>query len=106
MDWALGGATLTSISAWREWKNIQFQDIDGTGPVYSQIARLSDRGQLKSQQFSQELRLASATGKFFEYVGGLFYMRTKTDEVYRRDVTRCATNAANLASGLTPCATL
>ena len=106
VDWALGGATLTSITAWREWKNIQFQDIDGTGPVYSQIARLSDRGQLKSEQLSQELRLASETGKFFEYVGGLFYMRTKTDEVYRRDVTRCATNAANLASGLTPCATL
>ena len=106
VDWGLGGATLTSITAWREWKNIQFQDIDGTGPVYSQIARLSDRGQLKSEQLSQELRLASAAGKFFEYVGGLFYMRTKTDEVYRRDVTRCATNAANLASGLTPCATL
>ena len=106
VDWGLGGATLTSISAWREWKNIQFQDIDGTGPVYSQIARLSDRGQLKSEQLSQELRLASETGKFFEYVGGLFYMRTKTDEVYRRDVTRCFTNAASLPSGLTPCAIL
>jgi iron complex outermembrane recepter protein len=106
LDWGLGGATLTSITAWREWKNIQFQDIDGTGPVYSQIARLSDRGQLKSQQISQELRIASPTGTFFEYVAGLFYMRTKTDEVYRRDVTRCATNAPNLPSTLTPCATL
>ena len=54
VDWGLGGATLTSISAWREWKNIQFQDIDGTGPVYSQIARLGDRGQLKSEQLSHE----------------------------------------------------
>ena len=106
VDWNVGGATLTGISAYRVWKNIQFQDIDGTDQVYSQIARLSDRGQLKSEQLSQELRLASPTGKFFEYVGGLFYMRTKTDEVYRRDVTRCATNAANLPSGLTPCATL
>jgi iron complex outermembrane recepter protein len=106
VDWGLGGATLTSITAWREWKNVQFQDIDGTGPVYSQIAGLSDRGQLKSQQISQELRIASPTGAFFEYVGGLFYMRTKTDEVYRRDVARCATNAPALPSTLIPCATL
>ena len=106
VDWGLGGATLTSITAWREWKNIQFQDIDGTGTVNNQIASLSDRGQLKSQQISQELRIASPTGTFFEYVGGLFYMRTKTDEVYRRDVKRCNGTLPNLASGITPCAAL
>ncbi len=106
VDWGVGGATLTSITAWREWKNIQFQDIDGTGTVNNQIAALSDRGQLKSEQLSQELRIASPTGAFFEYVGGLFYMRTKTDEVYRRDVRRCNGTLPNLASGVTPCAAL
>ncbi|MEQ1515485.1 MAG: TonB-dependent receptor, partial [Usitatibacteraceae bacterium] len=106
VDWGLRGATLTSITAWREWRNIQYQDIDGTGTVNNQIAALADRGQLKSEQLSQELRLASATGKFFEYVGGLFYMRTKTDEVYRRDVQRCNGTLANLPSGVTPCAAL
>lgn len=106
VDWGLGGATVTSITAWREWKNTQFQDIDGTGTVNNQIAALSDRGQLKSEQISQELRLASATGTFFEYVGGLFYMRTKTDEVYRRDVKRCNGTLPNLPSGVTPCAAL
>lgn len=106
LDWGLGGATLTSITAWREWKNIQFQDIDGTGTVNNQIASLGDRGQLKSEQISQELRIASPTGTFFEYVGGLFYMRTKTDEVYRRDVKRCNGTLPNLPSGITPCAAL
>ncbi len=106
VDWKVGGLNVTGITAYRVWKNIQFQDIDGVGPVYNQIARLGDRGQLKSEQISQELRLASETGKFFEYVAGLYYMRTKTDEVYRRDVTRCATTAPTLANGLTPCATL
>jgi len=106
LDWGLGGSTLTSITAWREWKNTQFQDIDGTGTVNNQIAALSDRGQLKSAQISQELRLASPTGAFFEYVGGLFYMRSKTDEVYRRDVRRCNGTLPNLPTGVTPCAAL
>ncbi len=106
LDWGLGGSTLTSITAWREWKNTQFQDIDGTGTANNQIAALSDRGQLKSVQISQELRLASPTGTFFEYVGGLYYMRTKTDEVYRRDVRRCNGTLPNLPSGVTPCAAL
>ena len=106
LDWGLAGSMLTSITAWREWKNTQFQDIDGTGTVNNQIAALSDRGQLKSAQISQELRLASPTGAFFEYVGGLFYMRSKTDEVYRRDVRRCNGTLPNLPTGVTPCAAL
>lgn len=105
IDWSIGGATLTSITAWRSWENVQFQDIDSTGPVYTAIARLGDVGQLKSDQVSQELRIASPTGTFFEYVAGFFYMRTETNEVYRRDRTECATNAAALPSGLIPCAT-
>lgn len=105
VDWGMGGFNLTSITAYRGWENTQYQDIDGIGPVYAQTPRLGDKGILDSKQLSQELRIASPKGKFVDYVAGLFYMRSKTDEVYRRDVTRCLTNAANLPSGLTPCAT-
>jgi iron complex outermembrane recepter protein len=106
-DWGMGGGALTSITAYREWKNTQFQDIDGTAPtpLNSQIAQLSDRGDLKSTVLTQELRFASAKGAFFDYVAGAYYMRNKTDETYRRDVVRCATTSANLPNGLTPCAT-
>ena len=106
LDWNLGGNALTWISAYREWKNTQFQDIDGTAPVplNSQIAQLSDRGDLKSTVLTQELRLASAKGGFFDYVAGLYYMRNKTDETYRRDVVRCSGTSATLSNGLTPCA--
>ena len=106
VDWVMGGYNMTSISAYRSWENTQFQDIDGIGPVYAQTARLGDKGILDSKQLSQELRIASPKGKFVDFVLGAFYMRNQTDEVYRRDVTRCLTNAANLPSGLTPCATL
>jgi iron complex outermembrane receptor protein len=105
VDYDIGRYTLTSITAYREWENIQFQDIDGAGVPYNQVAGLSDRGQLKSKQTSQELRIASPKGGFFDYVVGLFYFRNKTDEVYRRDVARCATTAPTLPNGLTPCAT-
>ena len=106
LDWKMGGNAMTWISAYREWKNTQFQDIDGTAPtpLNNQIAQLSDRGDLKSTVFTQELRLASAKGGFFDYVAGLYYMRNKTDETYRRDVQRCSGTLAVLANGLTPCA--
>ncbi|HEX4858299.1 MAG TPA: TonB-dependent receptor [Usitatibacteraceae bacterium] len=108
LDWKWGGNAMTWISAWREWKNTQFQDIDGTAPTpqSNQIAQLSDRGDLKSKVFTQELRLASPKGAFFDYVLGLYYMNNKTDETYRRDVVRCNGTLPALANGLTPCAAL
>ncbi len=106
LDWNLAGNAMTWISAYREWKNTQFQDIDGTAPapLNSQIAQLSDRGDLKSTVFTQELRLASPKGAFFDYVAGVYYMRNKTDETYQRDVVRCSGTLTTLANGLTPCA--
>ncbi|MBL8514579.1 MAG: TonB-dependent receptor [Betaproteobacteria bacterium] len=108
LDWKMGGNAMTWISAWREWKNTQFQDIDGTAPTpqSNQIAQLSDLGQLDSKVFTQELRLASPKGAFFDYVLGLYYMKNKTEEVYRRDVVRCNGTLPALANGLTPCAAL
>ncbi|MBL8521726.1 MAG: TonB-dependent receptor, partial [Betaproteobacteria bacterium] len=106
LDWMMGGSAMTWISAYREWKNTQFQDIDGTAPVplNNQIAQLSDRGDLKSTVFTQELRMASPKGAFIDYVAGLYYMRNETDETYRRDVVRCNGTLPTLANGLTPCA--
>lgn len=106
VDWDVKGGTFTSITALREWRNTQFQDIDGTAPtpLSSQIAQLSDRGELKSDVVTQELRFASAKGKSFDYVAGAYFMRNETNEVYRRDVARCNGTLASLPNGLTPCA--
>ncbi|MEI6738359.1 MAG: TonB-dependent receptor, partial [Pseudomonadota bacterium] len=73
--------------------------------VYVQQLAQADRGDLDSKQSSQEFRWASNKGNFIDYVAGFFYFTNKTDETYRRDVTRCATNGATLANGLTPCLT-
>jgi iron complex outermembrane receptor protein len=108
-DWNVGGNTVTGITAYRKWENVQYQDLDGTPAgtlaAWREVAGQTDRGQLASKTFSQELRLASAKGGLFDYVAGLYYMKTKTDEVYRRDIVRCNASGTTQANGLTPCVT-
>ena len=72
-DYSIGEATLTSITAYRELKVTQLSDIDGA-PI--NILNHSDGG-VDSNQFSQELRLVSPSGKPLEYVAGLYYYRTE-----------------------------
>ena len=104
IDWDVALGTVTSITAYRAWDNTQYQDIDGTAQVYNQIAQLGDKGVVEYNQFSQELRLASPGGKFFDYVLGVFYYDSESDEVYRRDRVQCNGTLPNLPNGLTPCA--
>jgi len=104
VDWNLGDHTLTSITAYRGWNNTQFQDGDRLSRIYQQFPRSHDRGDLVFTQYSQELRLASPKGQFFEYVGGLYYFYGKDTEIYRRDVTSCTgSTSAPIVPGLTPC---
>ncbi|MBD3753417.1 MAG: TonB-dependent receptor, partial [Micrococcales bacterium] len=84
----LGDYTVTSITAYREWKNHQFQDNDGLSALTATFPQIHDEGKLASSQFSQELRLTSPKGNFIDYVVGAYYMRAKTDETYERTVTR------------------
>ncbi|MFZ9478597.1 MAG: TonB-dependent receptor [Steroidobacteraceae bacterium] len=104
LDWQVSSGTVTSITAYREWGNIQYQDIDGTAVVNNQIAQLGDKGIVDYSQFSQELRYASPEGETFDYVVGAMYYNSKSDEIYRRDRDQCNGTLANLPNGLTPCA--
>lgn len=104
IDWTLGGHQITSITALRQWDNHQFQDQDRLGTLYRGFNRSADEGVLDFEQTSQELRIASTGKGFVEYVAGLFYIEGKNDEVYRRDVTRCAASTQPaLPNGLVPC---
>ncbi len=104
VDWNLGAYTLTSITAYRKWENTQFQDQDRLPMPYKQFTQTADKGLLDFSQWSQELRIASPKGQFFDYVAGFFYLKAKNSETYRRDISRCAgTTAAAQPSGLVPC---
>ena len=74
-DWDLGFATLTSISAWRYWHFSPLQDSDGTPLDIIQV----NVAQTKTDQYSQELRLASKPGRFNWQVGGFLFHSDLTD---------------------------
>ncbi|GAA3716278.1 TonB-dependent receptor [Sphingomonas cynarae] len=74
-NWDLGGATLTSVSAWRFWNWNPSNDRDFIGlPVTTVSANPSQQ-----RQVSQELRIASNGDREIDYVGGLFYFRQTID---------------------------
>lgn len=104
-DIQIGDATLTSITAYREWKNVQHQDWDSVDRLTAPgapgvIAQGADVGRVNSSQISQELRFTSAKGNFIDYVVGLYFLKAKTDEVYQRNVDQLVGGATVSNVGL------
>ena len=109
-DYQLGEYTLTSITAQRGWDNREIREGDWldrpAAYVGNAFAQLHDDGPQESKTFSQELRIASPTGKALEYVAGLYYYRADADRTFTRAVTSCtASTLAIDATGQRPCAT-
>lgn len=72
-DWNLGGAMLTSITAWRFWNWDAANDRDYTGiPI-----QIEQHIPSRQDQYSQELRLASNGDGALSYVGGLYFFRQR-----------------------------
>jgi iron complex outermembrane recepter protein len=73
----LGGATLTSVSAWRNWESVNAQDTDFTA---ADIWHRDLDGNQATEfgQFSQELRLAGETDRM-NWLFGAFYAREDLD---------------------------
>ncbi|WP_375391021.1 TonB-dependent receptor [uncultured Sphingomonas sp.] len=71
----LGGATLTSITAWRFWDWVPNSDRDYIGlPVTTVSANTSQQ-----QQVSQEVRIGSNGDRKVDYLAGLFYFYQTVD---------------------------
>jgi iron complex outermembrane receptor protein len=69
LDWDLGGAALTSVSAYRWWDWNPANDSDALGlPIFT-INQQANR----QRQFSQELRIASTGKRKIDYVIGAYY---------------------------------
>jgi iron complex outermembrane receptor protein len=69
VDWNLGGAKLTSITAYRWWDWNPANDSDSTSLSVFVKAQQANR----QRQFSQEIRLASDTDGPVSYVVGAYY---------------------------------
>lgn len=107
-DYRLGGFTLTSITAYREWEIFGIREGDWLDQraayVGTAFAQLHDYGPQDSSTFTQELRLASPSDQAFEYVVGAFYYAADAERTFRRDTTICtATTLPVNATGLAPC---
>jgi iron complex outermembrane receptor protein len=97
---SLGGYTVTSITAWRQWLNHQQQDYDGLPTLTTGFPAGLDDGTVNSKQFSQELRLASPRGGLIDYVVGAYYLHGTTDERYQRAITTLAGTTQTSTTGV------
>lgn len=98
-DWNLGGGlSLTSISAWRYWHFSPLQDSDSTPLDVIQV----NVAQTKTNQYSQELRLASGPGRFNWQIGGFaFHNRLRDHFILNQfgyDASNFYTTHARLAN--------
>ncbi|MES2057126.1 MAG: TonB-dependent receptor [Pseudomonadota bacterium] len=75
-DMQIGGVTLTSISAYRAFKQTSTGSDADSVPI-NLLNRNQSLGDYRN--FSQELRLTSRSGGFVEYVGGLYYFDGQLD---------------------------
>ncbi len=68
LTWQLGEYTLTSITAYKEQESGNRTDGDKTPTDFNKY----NVGELEAKQFTQEFRLNSPVGGFFDYVVGAF----------------------------------
>ncbi len=71
-DWNLGDNTLTSITAFRSLRFRPYNDSD-----LSPLPIFRGGYDVDVSQYSQELRFASATGRTFEYQGGVYLLHER-----------------------------
>jgi iron complex outermembrane receptor protein len=87
LNWDLGAAKLTSITAYRDWRVLRNQDIDFSG--IDRAYRDGYRSAL--QDFTQEVRLqGSALGGTLDWLVGGFYLKETND---LRDTVRFGQDA-------------
>jgi iron complex outermembrane recepter protein len=93
-DIELGNHDLTSITSYRGWDNTEIRDGDWLDRAYIGIAQLHDNGPQKANTFTQEVRIASPSGQFLEYVIGAYYSKAESDRTFSRSVIQCPTSPA------------
>ncbi len=97
----IGTHDLTSISAYREWRNDEFREGDFTsiagkdkGQTANPPLQMHDIGHQTWWQTSQEIRLTSPADSSFSYQIGLFFWDMRSESDFTRDAS-CQKNAGN-----------
>ena len=100
----LGGAELTSVTAWRFWNWDPSNDRDFTGLAITPVSANPSQ----QRQFSQELRIGSVGENRVDYTLGAFYfyqtIDTQGSQVQGPAASRFLLNPGNVPPGATGCA--
>lgn len=72
VNYQAGGHSFTSVSGFYDYDYLQNLDTDATPSALLHV-QLPER----YHQFSQELRMTSPTGGKFEYLGGIYYQKSR-----------------------------
>ena len=102
-DVQLGTQTVTSITAYRDYKNTEIRDGDFLPAAYVGFNQLHDFGPQIGHTFSQEVRLTSPVRQFLAYVLGFYYSRAYSERVFTRNDIACS--ASFTSTSLIPCGT-
>lgn len=104
-NWDVGGATITSVTAWRYWDWKPANDRDFTGLPITTVSQNPSQ----QKQFSQELRIGSNGSRKLNYTLGAFFftqtINTQGSQVQGSAASRWLLNPGNVAVGATGCAT-
>lgn len=103
VDLDIGTHTLTSITAYRDWKNAEIRDGDWLPRAYAGFNQLHDVGPQVSNTLSQEVRLTSPGNQTFTYVLGAFYSRADADRIFTRNDIVCTAATGAPTGVLIPC---
>jgi iron complex outermembrane receptor protein len=98
-DYTWDDFTLTSVAAWRLWQNDQRQDYDQISRLAPGFPAVRDHGDLTFHQVSEETRIASPEGRFFDYQAGVYFLHAVDAETYQRDVAQLGMPGESLNSG-------
>jgi len=81
VDWDVADMLFTSITGWSSYESLDGVDIDWLPLQF--ISRDDDQ---EFEQFSQEFRITSPGGEFFDYVAGMYYEQSDLEFDRRVDV--------------------
>lgn len=102
-DIDFGGNTLTSITSYREWSNTEIRDGDWLDRAYVGFPQLHDTGPQDTNTFTQEIRLASPTSGFLNWLIGGFYSHAVSERTFTRNVIQCTAVTGAPTNVLIPC---
>ncbi len=122
LDWEFDKFVLTSITGYRDWENVERQDIDDSpygatereGDIFADgaqtlasvdgvlvgMATARDYGPQEWDQFSQEFRLTSTGDGDLEWQAGFFYWDAEVDRQFGRFDALCVDDPGGLIGGV------